>query len=81
MRASSSRPPLSSRMLIDSNSIPRTDRYSFTRRQLVQCGCQKTLMGAVMANSFLSHCDTARLTKIVEEKYMRRNAIEQLGPV
>jgi hypothetical protein len=30
---------------MESNSIPRTERYSLTLRQLVQCGCQKTLMG------------------------------------
>ena len=45
-RRSSSRPPSSAITLIDWNSIPRTERYSFTLRQLVQCGCQKTLIGS-----------------------------------
>ena len=31
---------------IDSNSISRIERYSLTLIQLVQCGCQKTLIGA-----------------------------------
>jgi hypothetical protein len=35
--------------LIDSNSIPRTERYSLTLRQLVQCGCQKTLIGSLIS--------------------------------
>ena len=34
---------------MESNSIPRTERYSLTLRQLVQWGCQKTLMGADMS--------------------------------
>lgn len=34
---------------MDSNSIPRTERYSLTLRQLVQWGCQKTLIGGDIA--------------------------------
>src|SRR5215471_15515708 len=47
-RRSSSSPPSSANTLIDWNSIPRTERYSFTLRQLVQCGCQKTLIGSLI---------------------------------
>ena len=49
---------------MESNSIPRTERYSLTLRQLVQCGCQKTLMGADMSFAFawiLTRLEAARL--------------------
>jgi quercetin dioxygenase-like cupin family protein len=47
-RRSSSKPLTPANMLIDSNSLPRTERYSLTLRQLVQCGCQKTLIGSLI---------------------------------
>src|SRR5579863_10229907 len=49
IRASSARPAASVRILIDSNSIPRTERNSFSLRQLVQPGCQNAFKGAVSA--------------------------------
>ena len=36
-------------MLIDSNSIPRTERNSLSLRQLVHPGCQNAFSGAVSA--------------------------------
>src|SRR5216684_1367323 len=45
-RCSSARPAGSVRMLIDSNSIPRTERNSLSLRQLVQPGCQNAFNGA-----------------------------------
>jgi hypothetical protein len=50
-RASSARPAGSSRILIDSNSIPRTERNSLSLRQLVQPGCQNAFSGAAVAMS------------------------------
>jgi hypothetical protein len=47
IRASSARPAGSSRILIDWNSIPRTERNSLSLRQLVQPGCQNAFNGAV----------------------------------
>src|SRR5437763_1747943 len=47
MRANSARPAGSSRILIDWNSIPRTERNSLSLRQLVQPGCQNAFNGAV----------------------------------
>jgi hypothetical protein len=38
--------------LIDSNSIPRTERNSLSLRQLVQPGCQNAFNGAAVAIFF-----------------------------
>ena len=46
-RCNSARPGGSSRILIDWNSIPRTERNSLSLRQLVQPGCQNAFNGAV----------------------------------
>lgn len=45
----SAKPFASAITFIDSNSISRTERYSLTLMQLVQCGCQKTLIGAELS--------------------------------
>ena len=46
---------------MDSNSIPRTERYSLTLRQLVQCGCQKTLIAADILSTSLRSKGTAKV--------------------
>ena len=56
----SSKPPASAITLIDWNSIPRTERYSLTLRQLVQCGCQNTPIGSLI---FCPAVAMARLTE------------------
>jgi len=45
-RRSSSIPSGRSVMLIDSNPIARIERNSLSFRQLVQAGCQNTLIGS-----------------------------------
>src|SRR5438105_4659545 len=56
MRCNSARPAGSSRILIDSNSIPRIERNSLSLRQLVQPGCQNAFSRTVSAMSYSSSC-------------------------
>ena len=48
-RPNSARLAASSSTLIDSNSIPRTERNSFSFRQLVHPGCQNAFNGGASA--------------------------------